>query len=91
MIEGATMDVRIQLGRLARWMAPVLLAAAVLGSGHAAAQPTGIDPRATELLKRSTSYLASLKRFSVDTSSMLEAVLTSGQRIAFEHSATLTV
>jgi hypothetical protein len=57
----------------------------------ATAQPTGIDPQATQVLKASTSYLAGLKRFDVDTRSTLEMVLTSGQRIEFHHVARMQV
>ena len=53
----------------------------------ALAQPTGIDPEATKLLKASTDFLASQQRFSVETRNTLEVVLTSGQKIQFDHAA----
>lgn len=54
-------------------------------------KPTGIDPRAEQLLQASTSYLAKQQQFSVDTRSTIEAVLTSGQKLQFDHAARLSV
>jgi hypothetical protein len=55
------------------------------------AQPAGIDPQATRLLKASTDFLARQKRFDVETRSSLEVVLTSGQKIQFDHLARQSV
>ena len=55
------------------------------------AQPDGIDPQATKLLKASTDFLAAQKRFSVETRSSLEVVLNSGQKIQFDHVARQSV
>ena len=55
------------------------------------AQPAGIDPQATKLLKASTDFLASQKQFTVDTRSSLEVVLVSGQKIQFDHTARQSV
>jgi hypothetical protein len=57
----------------------------------ALAQPAGIDPQATKLLKASTDFLASQKQFGADTRNSLEVVLTSGQKIQFAHTARLSV
>ena len=57
----------------------------------ALAQPSGIDPQATKLLKASTDFLAAQKRFSAETRNSLEVVLTSGQKIQFDHVARLSV
>jgi hypothetical protein len=57
----------------------------------ALAQPAGIDAQATKLLKASTDFLARQQRFSLETRSTLEAVLTSGQKIQFDHVARLWV
>lgn len=77
----------------ARWTAR--LAAALLWIGAlptaAYAQPAGIDPQATAILKKSMDYLAGLKAFSVDTTSTIEATLTSGQKIEFDSAATATL
>lgn len=66
-----------------------LLAAAVPLA--ALAQPAGIDPQATKLLKASTDFLARQQRFSIDTRNSLEVVLTSGQKIQFDHTARASI
>jgi len=53
----------------------------------ALAQPSGVDPQASRILKASTDFLASRKQFSVETRSTLEVVRVSGQRIQFDHMA----
>ena len=50
-----------------------------------------VDPAATQLLKRMTDYLDSLKQFSVHTQVTLEDLLASGQRIDSDVSADVTV
>ncbi len=70
-------------------VAAFLLAAAVPLA--ALAQPAGIDPQATKLLKASTDFLASQQRFSIDTRNSLEVVLTSGQKIQFDHTARASI
>jgi hypothetical protein len=67
-----------------------LLSAGALPAA-ALAQPAGIDPQATAILKRSLDYLAGLKAFSVDTTSTIEMVLTSGQKIQFDNAAVASV
>jgi len=57
----------------------------------AVAQPTGIDPQATALLKKATDYLAGLKAFTVDTTSTIEVVLQSGQKLQFDNGASASV
>src|SRR5580765_5400745 len=57
--------------------------------GHA--QPAGIDPQAEKLLRRMSDYLAGRQQFTVKAESMLEAVLTSGQRLQYDSPATLSV
>ena len=75
-----------------RHMGAVTLAAMAFAlPSSAAAQPAGIDPQATKLVKASTDFLASQKRFSAETRSSLEVVLTSGQKIQFDHLARLSV
>ena len=51
------------------------------------AQPAGIDPEATRILKTSTDFIAGQKKFTVSTRNTLEVVLTSGQKVQFEHTA----
>lgn len=55
------------------------------------AQTPAVDPAATEILKRMTNYLGSLKQFSVHTQNTLEDVLDSGHRIDLDVSASVTV
>lgn len=70
--------------------ATVLLSAAVLPQA-ALGQLAGIDPAATKLLKSATDYLAAQKQFSVEVRNTLEVVLTSGQKIEFNHTARQSV
>ena len=44
---------------------------------------------AAKLLKKTTTYLSLQKRFSVDTKSTIEAELLSGQKIQFDHAASM--
>ena len=55
------------------------------------AQNAGIDPQAERLLKSATDFLAAQKQFSVDASNSFEVVLTTGQKIQYDHRATLSV
>jgi len=55
------------------------------------AQTAGISADAQQLLKASTDFLASQQQFSTDTRNTLEIVLTSGQKIEFNHTATQSV
>jgi hypothetical protein len=50
-----------------------------------------VDPAATQILKRMTDYLDSLKQFSVHTQNTVEDLLESGQRIDVDVSANVTV
>jgi len=62
------------------------LAVLTLASAPAvSAQPAGIDPQATKLLKASTDFLAGQQRFHVETRNTLEVVLKSGQKIQLDH------
>jgi hypothetical protein len=55
------------------------------------AQPAGIDPQATAILKRSMDYLAGLKAFGLEAHSTIEATLTSGQKLQFDSASTLAL
>jgi hypothetical protein len=59
--------------------------------GLVGAQAPGIDPKATEILRHMTDYLAGLHQFSAESQNTLEAVLTSGQKIEFEAAASLVL
>jgi hypothetical protein len=78
--------------RLTAALARCSALAAVTGFSLAVqAQPAGIAPEAQRLLKASTDFLASQKQFGVDTRVTLEVVLTSGQKIEFNHTARQSV
>jgi hypothetical protein len=62
-------------------IAAVAAVAFAVASPGALAQPAGIDPQATAILKRSMDFLAGLKAFSVDAHSTIEATLISGQKL----------
>jgi hypothetical protein len=57
----------------------------------ALSQTTGISPKAEQLLKASTNFLASQQQFSLDTESNIEVVLSSGQKIQFDHTVRVSV
>jgi len=67
-----------------------LLVGAML-AGSALSQPAGVDPKAEELLKASTTFLADQAQFTVDTRSTIEGVLASGQKLQFDHATALAV
>lgn len=55
------------------------------------AQAPAVDPAATQILKRMTDYLGSLKQFSVHTQNTLEDVRDSGHKADFDVSAKVIV
>jgi hypothetical protein len=55
------------------------------------AQVPEVEPDATRILKRTTDYLGSLQRFSLDTENMLEDVLVSGQKIQYDFTASVVI
>jgi len=57
----------------------------------ALAQPSGIDPKAENLLRTATTFLAGQQKFAVDTRSSIEGVLESGQKIQFDQGTMLSV
>ena len=68
----------------------LLLAAVALAGTFAAevpAQAPAVDPAATQILKRMTDYIGSLKQFSVNTQGTLEDLDDSGHRVDFDVSA----
>jgi hypothetical protein len=69
----------------------LLLACVAVAPVPAVAQSDGIDPRAIQILKRSTEFVARQQKLRVDTRSTIEAVLTSGQKIQFDHAARVSV
>ncbi len=84
------------MNRLNFRMAAVLFVLVVLAllatvSTEVRAQAPAVDPAATQILKRMTDYLGSLKQFSVHTQNTLEDVLDSGHRVDFDVSASVIV
>ena len=81
-----------QIARMFRGRATAvaLLLAAALPQ-PALAQAEGIGPQAQKLLKASTDFLACQQQFSMDTESSIEVVLSSGQKIQFDHTARVSV
>lgn len=76
---------------LAPMLAAALLQLSVLPALARADAGPSIDPDATRVLRDSTRFLAGLHRFSVRTTSTIELVLGSGQKIQFDHAARLSV
>ena len=56
-------------------------------SAEVRAQAPAVDPAATQILKRMTDYLGSLKQFSVNTQGTLEDTNAAGHRIDLDVSA----
>ncbi len=81
LFKGAALKVTVTLALVSAAALPH----AVLG------QPLGIDPAATQLLKAATDFLAGQKQFTVEARNSLEVVLTSGQKIQFNHTARQSV
>lgn len=77
--------------RLRHLGAATLAALTLALTPPASAQTAGIDPQATRILKASTDFLASQRRFSVETRNTLEVMLKSGQKIQFDHMARMRV
>lgn len=53
--------------------------------------PAGVEPKADEVLRAMTSYMAGLKHFSVKAENSLEMVTADGEKIQFIAPANLTV
>jgi hypothetical protein len=70
---------------LTLFSAAVALVAAC--SAEVRAQTPAVDPAATQILKRMTDYLGSLKQFSVNTQGTLETTNATGHRIDLDVSA----
>lgn len=66
---------------LRHWVMLVFAALAVAGPQVGLAQQSEIDPVAIQLLRRSTDHVAAQKQFRVDTETLVEVVLTTGQKL----------
>jgi len=58
---------------------------------QALAEVAGVAPQATEILRNAMDYLGQQNRFRVQTRNTIEAVLHSGQKLQFDHTAVLSV
>jgi len=79
--------------RMRKGMARALAAVLVGVSAPllAAEPPKGLDPEAVAVLKKATTYLSGLKTLSVKGRGTLEVVLTTGQKLQFDHDVTLAL
>jgi hypothetical protein len=68
-----------------------VLALSVTVSTGVVAQTPAVDPEAVEILRRTTGWLGSLERFSVDAQNTWEDVADSGHRIDYEMFATALI
>lgn len=75
--------------RVAGGLAVILLGLAVPLA--AAEAPAGVAPEALAKLKQMTDYVGGLKQFSLRGQATLEVVLTSGQKLQFDHDVQLLV
>jgi hypothetical protein len=65
-----------------------IVAAAAYGPA-VLAQSGGVEPAAARLLRASTDFLAAQQRFTVDTRSTIEIVLTTGQKLQFGNAVSM--
>jgi hypothetical protein len=72
-------------------LAPVLVLLAAAWPIASPAQTAAVDPDAIALLRSSTDYLKGLKQFRVETDTALEAVISTGEKLQFDHRVALTV
>ena len=68
-----------------------LLVLAAAFATEVGAQPPAVDPAATQILERMTTYLGNLQQFSVHTQNNLEDELDSGHRVDFDISAEVSI
>lgn len=53
--------------------------------------PADIEPKADQMLRKMSDYLAKLKQFRVQTENTLEVVLISGQKVQFDNPVNVTI
>ena len=82
---------RIQCSTAITLFALVFFALSATAPQETRAEAQAVDPAATEILKRMTDYLGSLKQFSVQTQNTLEDVLATGHRVDLDISAEVTI
>jgi len=67
------------------------LVAALLAASTSVSWAQGVDPAATQILRRMTDFIANLRQFSVDTQNTIEVVYDSGQKIHYDFSTEVIV
>jgi hypothetical protein len=77
--------------RATRGIAALAVVIAAGAPAVAPAQPAGIDPQAEKLLRASTAFLGSQKKFSAETRSTIELVTTWGQKLQFDNVVAIAV
>ena len=82
---------RLQCSTAITLFALVFFALSATAPKETMAEAQAVDPAATEILKRMTDYLGSLKQFGVQTQNTLEEVLATGHRIDLDISAEVTI
>src|SRR3972149_7121314 len=60
-------------------------------STHSYGDSAGIEPKADQILRKMSDYLANLKQFRVQTENTLEVVLISGQKVQFDNPVNVTI
>src|SRR4051812_39359906 len=60
-------------------------------AGHAEEKAPAVDPEAVRILKKMTDYIAGLQQFSVRSQNVIEDVHSSGHRVDYDVSGSVTV
>ncbi len=81
------------MARTIRLLTALFALASLLGfvSPPVQAKPPAVQPEALEQLRRMTDYVASLKRFSLETEGSFEEVLASGQKLEYAFDSRLLI
>jgi hypothetical protein len=72
-------------GKLILAVAVLTFAAMSMLPAHSEGQSPAVEPKADELLRKMSAYLAGLEQFSAQTENTLEVVLKSGEKIQFDN------
>jgi hypothetical protein len=74
-------------GRLPLVMAALVLVLISELPAYSQGQFSAVEPKASQLLRKMSDYLASLEQFSVQTENALDVILRSGEKIQFDNPA----
>ena len=78
-------------GKLLLVMLVFVFAVTLSLPAYSKGQSAGIEPKADQLLRKMSAYVASLKQFSAQTENSIEVVLTSGEKIQFDNPANISI